>query len=67
MTTKSNARMYLKFYFHDRNGYHYEMPMEKVREHLSEAQIEEALDAKTADTYECVSYMTFGGMITVDY
>ena len=63
----SNARMYLKFYFHDRNGYHYEMPMEKVHEHLSEAQIEEALAAKTADPNECVAYMTSGGIITVDF
>ena len=63
----SDAKRYLKFYFHDRNGYHYEMPIEKVHEHLSEAQIEEAIDAKAADPYEYVSYMTFGGIITVDF
>ena len=41
--------------------------MEEVRKHLSEAQIQEAIEAKHEDPNEEVSYMAKGGIILVTF
>ena len=41
--------------------------MEEVRKHLSEAQIQDAIEAKYDDPDEEVSYMTKGGLILVTF
>lgn len=56
----------MKFYFYDKSGKGREMDMDEVRQHLSEGQIEEAIEAKREDPNEEVSYMTVGGMIVVE-
>lgn len=59
----------MKFYFYDRirNGKAREMQMEEVQQHLSQRQIDDAIEAKRADPLEEVSYMTLGGFIVVDF
>lgn len=57
----------MKFYFQSDNGSRRELTMDEVREHMSEYQIGEALDAKRTDPNEEVSYMTVGGYIVVDF
>lgn len=59
----------MKFYFYDRirNGSAREMKMDEVQQHLSPAQIEDAISAKREDPNEEVSYMTRGGYIVVDF
>lgn len=56
----------MKFYFQDKQGNRRELSPEELREHMSEYQIGEALEAKRADPLEEVSYMTVGGFIVVD-
>ena len=46
-----------RFVFYSNLGHVWEMGMDEVREHLTEAQIEEALQAKRDDPNEEVSYM----------
>lgn len=60
---------HMKFYFYDRirNGKAREMQMEEVQQHLSQSQIDDAIEAKRADPLEEVSYMTSGGFIVVDF
>lgn len=57
----------MKFYLYDKNDNAKELSMEEVHKHLSEAQIEEAIQAKIADPGEDVAYMTIGGMICLDF
>ena len=59
----------MKFYFYDRirNGKTREMQMEEVQQHLSQQQIDDAIEAKREDPLEEVSYMTRGGFIVVDF
>lgn len=58
----------MKFYYQSRDGKTRRvLTDEEVREHLSEAQIEDALDAKYADPDEEVSYMTRGGFIVLEF
>lgn len=59
----------MKFYFYDRirNGKALEMNMEEVRQHLSQQQIDDAVEAKREDPLEEVSYMTRGGFIVIDF
>lgn len=57
----------MKFTLCDKNGNGRELTMEEVHKHLSEAQIEEAIQAKIADPGEDVAYMTIGGIICLDY
>ena len=57
----------MKFYFQNRQGERRELTEEEVREHMSEYQIGEAIQAKKADPCEEVSYMTVGGYIIVDF
>ena len=61
------AKYDMKFYFLTKDGARREMTMDEVREHMSEYQIGEALDAKRSDPNEEVSYMTVGGFIVVDF
>ena len=59
--------MKYKFYFQSKDGTIYrELSHEELREHMSEYQISEALEAKQADPLEEVSYMTVGGFIVLD-
>ena len=53
----------MKFYYRDKNGHHRELSPEKLREHMSEYQIQEAIAAKKADPLEEVAYMTIGGFV----
>ena len=56
-----------KFYFQSKDGTIYrELSPEELREHMSEYQIAEALQAKRADPDEEVAYMTVGGFIVLD-
>ena len=57
----------MKFYYQDKNGARRELSPEEVREHMSEYQIQEAIEAKQADPLEEVSYMTIGGFIIVEF
>lgn len=57
----------MKFYFQDRKGNRRELSPGELREHMSEYQISEAIQAKQADPVEEVSYMTVGGFIVVDF
>lgn len=59
----------MKFYFYDRirNGKAQEMSTEEVHQHLTQNQIDDAIEAKKADPLEEVSYMTVGGYIVVDF
>lgn len=58
----------MRFYFQSKDGKTYrELTDEEVREHLSEYQISEALEAKRNDPDEEVSYMTVGGYIVLDF
>lgn len=57
----------MKFILYEKNGSGRELTMEEVHKHLSEAQIEEAIQAKIADPGEDVAYMTIGGMICLDF
>lgn len=57
----------MKFYFQSKDGTVYrELGPEELREHMSEYQIREAIEAKQADPLEEVSYMTIGGFIVLD-
>lgn len=58
----------MKFYFRSKDGKTYrELTDEELREHMSEYQISEALEAKRNDPDEEVSYMTVGGYIVLDF
>lgn len=57
----------MKFYFQNRQGERRELTEDEVREHMSEYQIGEAIQAKKTDPCEEVSYMTVGGYIIVDF
>ena len=58
----------MKFYFYPTHGgERRELTEDEVREHLSAAQIEEAVEAKRADPLEQVSYMSEGGFIHCEY
>ena len=57
----------MKFYYCRRNEPNQELTMEEVRKHLSEAQIQEAIEAKQDDPNEEVSYMAKGGIILVTF
>lgn len=57
----------MKFYLRDERGHHRELSAEEVREHMSEYQIQEAIEAKQTDPLEEVSYMTVGGYIIVEF
>lgn len=57
----------MKFYFDKQDGTNQELTMDEVREHMSEYNIKEAIEAKKADPLEEVSYMTVGGFIRVDF
>lgn len=59
----------MKFYFYDRirNGKAQEMSTEEVHQHLTQNQIDDAIEVKKADPLEEVSYMTVGGYIVVDF
>ncbi len=57
----------MKFYFDKQDGTSQELTMDEVREHMSEYNIKEAIEAKKADPLEEVSYMTVGGFIRVDF
>ena len=56
----------MTFYFQDKQGNRRELTKEELREHMSEYQIGEALEAKRNDPDEEVSYMTVGGYIVLD-
>ena len=56
----------MKFYFDKNDGTRKELSMDEVREHMSEYNIKEAMEAKKADPLEEVSYMTVGGFIRVE-
>lgn len=56
----------MKFYYQDKLGNRRELSQEELREHMSEYQIGEALEAKRNDPNEEVSYMTVGGFIIVE-
>lgn len=59
----------MKFYFYDRirNGKAREMKMDEVRQHLSQRQVDDAIEAKQEDPLEEVSYLTRGGFIVIDF
>ena len=57
----------MKFYYCRKNEPNQELTMEEVRKHLSEAQIQEAIEAKHEDPNEEVSYMAKGGIILVTF
>lgn len=57
----------MKFYFQNRQGERRELTEDEVREHMSEYQMGEAIQAKKTDPCEEVSYMTVGGYIIVDF
>lgn len=57
----------MKFYYCRKNEPSRELTMEEVRKHLSEAQIQDAIEAKYDDPDEEVSYMTKGGLILVTF
>lgn len=57
----------MKFYFQDKRGNRRELDQDELREHMSEYNIREAIEAKQADPLEEVSYMTVGGFIIVEF
>jgi len=57
----------MKFYFQDEQGNRRELDHEELREHMSEYNIREAIEAKQTDPNEEVSYMTVGGSIICDF
>ena len=57
----------MRIYFQDRQGNRRELNHEELREHMSEYNIREAIEAKQADPLEEVSYMTVGGFIIVEF
>ena len=58
----------MKFFYVSRDGKtRRALTDAEVREYLSEAQIEDALDAKYSDPEEEVSYMARGGYILLDF
>lgn len=56
----------MKFYFQNWKGYRTELTMREVREHMSDFQVQEAVEAKRADPLEEVSYLTVGGRIILE-
>ena len=56
----------MKFYFDKHDGTSQELTPDELREHMSEYNIKEAIEAKKADPLEEVSYMTVGGFIRVE-
>lgn len=56
----------MKFYFDKKDGTTTLLSEEELREHMSEYNIREAIDAKQADPQEEVVYMTVGGYIRVE-
>lgn len=57
----------MKFYHQDKQGNRRELSPEELREHMSEYNIREAIEAKQADPLEEVSYMTVDGFIVCDF
>lgn len=58
----------MNFYFVDKSGNNRrKLTDDELHQHLSECQIEEAIEAKKEEPYEEVSYMTVGGFIVCDY
>lgn len=57
----------MNFYFYDKTGKNRKMDMSEVQEHLSDCQIEDAIQAKRENPNEEVSYTTVGGMIVVEF
>lgn len=57
----------MKFYYDKKDGTSKELTMEEVREHMSEYQIKEGIEAKQTDPCEEVSYMTVGGYIRIEF
>ena len=53
----------MKFYFQDDAGNRRELTGDELREHMSEYNIREAIEAKQKDPAEEVKYMTVGGFI----
>ena len=56
----------MQFYFAGADGTSRKLTEEEAREHLSNYQMTEAIEAKLADPAEEVSYMTVGGYIIVE-
>lgn len=56
----------MQFYYHGKDGISKKLTMAEVSEHMSAYQITEAIEAKRADPQEEVSYMTVGGIISVE-
>ena len=56
----------MKFYFQDMQGNRRELSDDELREHMSEYNIREAVEAKRTDPLEEVSYMTVGGFIILE-
>lgn len=57
----------MKFYLQDQKGNRRELSPEELREHMSEYQIREAVEAKQADPLEEVAYLTVGGFIIIEF
>ena len=58
----------MRFYYTNTKGQNArELTMDEVHQHLSECQIEEAIEAKQEDPHEEVSYMTVGGYIICEF
>ena len=57
----------MKFYYDRKDGTSKVLTMEEVREHLSEYQITEGIEAKQEDPNEEVSYMTVNGYIRIEF
>ncbi len=56
----------MKFVFYGRDGEVRDLAMEEVHQRLTDAQIDDAVKSKVADPLEEVSYMTRGGMISLE-
>lgn len=56
----------MKFYYDKKDGTSQELTTEEVREHMSEYQIAEGIEAKQTDPCEEVRYMTVGGYIRIE-
>ena len=56
----------MKFYYVDKSGKRRRLTKNQAGEYLSELQIKEGIEAKRADPLEEVSFMTPGGIITLE-
>ncbi len=57
----------MKFIYEKKTGKREVLSMDEVHKHLSILQIQEAIEAKQADPFEEVGYMTPGGFIRVEF